>query len=184
MGLASSQNTATEPAAAVSSTDQVSTNDRPKIHFDIAYLKTNPALLKIAECGLCLIGLICVQPIYKATQHSAGGWYYFVSMTGFLVSLLFLASHTFHVVEKLQRLPWLAAEMGFAAVWSFFFFIAASVSAVHGKDDPAWIAAAVIGFVVMCIYGYEAFQKYEKWHSVVPQGERQVANVGPSSSAN
>lgn len=172
------ESTAVPPESA----DPISTNPMPKLHFDIGYLKTHSGFLKIAECGLCLIGLLCVQAIYDEAQRSAEGWYYFVSVTGFWLSLFFLASYAFHVVETLRWLPWLAAEMGYAALWSFFFFIAASVASIHGKSDPAWIAAAFIGFIAMCIYAYEAFRKHAKRHKDVVQ--RQAANVDPSSGAN
>lgn len=169
----------------VSATDLITDNSKPKMHFDWGYLKTPPGLLKIAQAILCLVGLICLQTIYVATYHSAGGWYYFVSMTGFWISLFFLASYTYHVVERFQSLPWLATEMVYAALWMLFFFIAASVSAIHGNEDPAWVAAAVIGFVAMCVYAYEAIQKYCKWRrGDVPQGERQVAIVVSNSAQN
>lgn len=169
----------------VSSTDLITANSKPKIHFDCDFLKTHPALLKIAEAILCLLGLICVQTIYMATSHSAGGWYYFVAMTGFWLSLFFLASYTYHIAESFQWLPWLATEMAYAALWVLFFFVAASVSAFHANEDPAWGGAAVIGFVAMCIYACEAIQKYRKWQrGDVPQGERQVATVDSNSAAN
>lgn len=169
----------------VSATDLITANSKPKIHFDWGYLKTHTGLLKIAQIILCLVGLICLQTIYVAFYHSAGGWYYFVSMTGFWISLFFLASYTSHVVERFQSLPWLATEFVYAVLWMLFFFIAASVSAIHGHEDPAWFAAAIIGFVAMCVYAYEAIQKYFKWRrSDVPQGERQVAIVVSNSSQN
>ena len=164
-------------------------NSKPKIHFDKHYMKTFPALLKISQAILCLTGLICVRTIYMAIYHSAGGWYYFVSMTGFWTSLFFLSCYIFHIVERFQWIPWLVAEWSFALLWAFFFFIATCVSATHGKTDPAWAAAAVLGFLAGCIYGYEAYQKYIKWQSGdVPQGEGleviEDSNTAANESAN
>lgn len=158
---------------------------KPRIFFDRGYLKTVQAFLKIAQVILCLTTLVCVRTIYDAIYHSSGGWYYFVSMTGLWTSLFFLISYTFHIVERFDFLPWLVVEWGFALLWSICFLIAACVSTTRARQDPAWIALAVLGFIAGCIYGYEAYEKYDKWQKgEVPQEERQEYLVDLSATPN
>lgn len=159
------------------------TKEGPHIHFDPSYVKTIPGMIKIAEALCSLIGFICIQSIYLASYISAGGWYSFVSMTGFWISLLLLVFYIFHIIERLTWIPWLIGEGGFAALWSAFFFIAACVAASYGRQDPGWGAAAFFGFVGMIIFGYEAYVKYIKWKSGdAAQGEKAPSNVETSTS--
>lgn len=146
----------------------------PNIRFDPSYAKTIPGILKIAQAVVSLIGFICVQMVNNQYMAgSASGWYIFVAMTAFWVTLVVVILYLFHIIEKLHWIPWLLGELGFSALWAVFFFIASCVVVARSGEDAAWGAAAFFGFVAMGLYGYEAFTKYKLWRAGgIAQGER------------
>ncbi|GIY67949.1 hypothetical protein CDAR_243521 [Caerostris darwini] len=117
-----------------------------KVKLDIFYAKSIPGILKIAEAIVSLIGFICVQMV--SNQYYAGsasGWFIFVAMTAFWVTLVVVVLYLFHIIEKLHWIPWLLGELGFAALWAVFYFIAACVVVARSGEDAAWGAAAFFG---------------------------------------
>ncbi|KFM59091.1 CKLF-like MARVEL transmembrane domain-containing protein 4, partial [Stegodyphus mimosarum] len=164
------------------SAQTTTTKISPNIRFDPTYVKTLSGILKILEVVVCLIGFICVQTIPFAAYRSAGGWYVFVAVTGFWVTLLLFLAYLFHFVERLHWLPWLLVETAYNGTWAVFFFIASCVSAANASTDPGWGAAAFFGFGNMFIFGFDTYLKFKAWRGgEIAQGER---TTSPSSDQN
>ena len=98
-------------------------------------------------------------------------------MTGFWVSGVLLIFYLLHVIEKFHVIPWLMIEMGFCALWAFFFFTCSIDMAVQAarRDVPAFGAGSFFGFVAMALYGFDGFLKFKGWRAgQLAQGERVV----------
>ncbi|XP_015914632.1 plasmolipin [Parasteatoda tepidariorum] len=156
----------------------------PTIRFDPAYIKTIPGILKIVQCVVSLIGFICVQTVAYAAYSSPGGWYGFVAMTAFWVTLLLIIGYLFHIIERTHFIPWVLVELIYSTVWTVFFFIAGCVAASRGGMDPAWGAASFFAFVAMLLYGYDAYERYMHWRNGgIAQGERTTNTTNAPSNA-
>ncbi|KAF8768469.1 CKLF-like MARVEL transmembrane domain-containing protein 4 [Argiope bruennichi] len=160
--------------ATVTVSATTTTKVSPNIRFDPSYAKTIPGILKIAQAVVSLIGFICIQMASgDYYSRSASGWFIFVAMTAFWVVLVLLVLYLFHIIEKLHWIPWLLGELGFTALWTVFYFIAACVVVAKAGEDAGWGAGAFFGFVGMALFGYDAFTKYKLWRSgAIAQGER------------
>ncbi|KAG8177356.1 hypothetical protein JTE90_028352 [Oedothorax gibbosus] len=152
----------------------------PDIRFDASYAKTIPGLIKIAQCVVSLIGFICIQMVTHNFISSAAGWYNFVAMTAFWVTLILIFGYIFHIIERLHWIPWLLGELIFCSLWAVFFFIAACIVVAKSSQDAGWGAAAFFGYVAMVLYGYEAFTKFQKWRA----GETQTCLATNATQRN
>jgi len=151
-----------------------------EIRFDPSYVRTVPGILKVACLVLNFIGFLCIM-VSENSYHSRAGWFNFCAGTGFWVTGILLALYLFHVVEKLQFIPWLMVEFGYCAAWSFFYLTAAAACAAEGGRYEGWAAASFFGFVAMVVYGVDAFFKFKAWKGGdIAQGER-VSHVSSGS---
>ncbi|GIY14237.1 hypothetical protein CEXT_733181 [Caerostris extrusa] len=184
--------------ATVTVSATTTTKVSPNIRFDPSYAKSIPGILKIAEAEkeeilfyyefkesfileariVSLIGFICVQMV--SNQYYAGsasGWFIFVAMTAFWVTLVVVVLYLFHIIEKLHWIPWLLG--GFAALWAVFYFIAACVVVARSGED----AARSSGFLWFCchgtvwIRGFHKIQVMEGWSHCSGRANNQHYNV-------
>ncbi|XP_037790945.1 CKLF-like MARVEL transmembrane domain-containing protein 4 [Penaeus monodon] len=167
----------TSPTAANTAT--ASMPGLPGIRFDPIYFRSIPGILKCVQMVLNLVGYICVMCSVQSDAYTAG-WFSFVSMTGFWVTGILLVLYLMHVLEKFHMVPWLFQELGYCALWTFFYFTASTACASWGGYYPAWAAAAFFGYAAMIAYGVDAFFKFKGWRSgEMAQGERQMRAGGP-----
>ena len=54
--------------------------------------------------------------VSENSYHSRAGWFNFCAGTGFWVTGILLALYLFHVIEKLQFIPWLMVVRKIAAI--------------------------------------------------------------------
>ncbi|XP_071519741.1 CKLF-like MARVEL transmembrane domain-containing protein 4 [Panulirus ornatus] len=101
-------------------------------------------------------------------------------MTGLFCTGTLLVLYVMHVIERLQRVPWLMGEFGYCALWTFFYLTASAGSAAWGAMDGFNAVAAFFGFAAMIAYAVDAFFKFRGWRrGDLAQGERQVEDAGP-----
>lgn len=164
-------------ASVTVSSTTTTTKVSPIIHFDSSYIKTIPGMLKVGQILTSLIGFICVQSAWAWKVHSSFGWYSFVSMTAFWVTLVLLIFYLIHLIEKLHFLPWLLGELGYCGIWTIFYVITGIVAATNASHDGAWGAASFFAFVGFVLYGFDTFLKFKAWRSGgIAQGERTVTS--------
>ncbi|KAF2357298.1 Marvel domain [Trinorchestia longiramus] len=150
----------------------------PTLRFDPSYIRTIPGIIKIVEMILNLIGYISISVSINAL-HSRAEWFGFVSMTGFWLTGFLLVFYVMHVIEKFHMVPWLKIELGYTALWTFFYFTASLAAALWGGYYEAYAVAAFFGFAAMLLYGADAFLKFRAWRAGdIAQGE-QTVQMGP-----
>ncbi|XP_055839867.1 proteolipid protein 2 [Episyrphus balteatus] len=145
------------PGRHTTTTQVTQTSVSPQLRYDQSYIQTIPGMLKIACIVVNLIGFICIQ-VSAFSYHSRGSYFSSIAMTGFWFTGIMLAAYLFHVCEKFYKIPWLKIEMYFCALWTILYLFAACFAATFGVE--AFTAAALFGFVAMCLYGYDAFLKF------------------------
>ncbi|KAH7728744.1 synaptophysin/synaptoporin family protein [Aphelenchoides avenae] len=134
-------------------------------NLDLDYLRTLPGMLKCLAIALDFLCFLCV--LVGGPGYYAGvGWATFVSVVGFVISLVLLVLYLFHVVDTLDNIPWIVAEMIYCFSWTIFYFIAGSVLAVasvsfHGAFG--WAVAAFFSFCAMCVYALDCYLKFLAW---------------------
>jgi hypothetical protein len=70
-------------------------------------------------------------------------------------------------------------ELGYVALWTFFYFTASLTVALWGGYFEAYAVAAFFGFAAMLIYGADTFFKFRAWKSgELAQGEQSI-HMGP-----
>lgn len=170
------------PGAYSTTTVTTSTSVQTNIRFDPSYIRTVPGIIKAAVMLVNIIGFICIM-VSQNNWHSRANWFNFCSMGGFWITGILLAFYLFHIIEKLYFIPWVMVEMGYCALWSFFFLTASAACAAWGSVNEAWAAASFFGFISMIIYGADAFLKFKAWRGgEIAQGER-TTNVQKGGSA-
>ncbi|XP_028173346.1 CKLF-like MARVEL transmembrane domain-containing protein 4 [Ostrinia furnacalis] len=161
----------------VTSNTVVQTN----LRFDPLYLKTIPGILKLIQVVSSLVGFICIQASWLSYLGKSV-YFSWVAMIAFWFTGILLGLYLFHMVEKFYKIPWLKIELGFCAVWTFLYLLAAILAVTVHSD--AHSAAAFFGFVAMFAYAADA---YLKWRAAraggLAQGTRVVSKQTTSVEA-
>ncbi|XP_064090053.1 CKLF-like MARVEL transmembrane domain-containing protein 4 [Macrobrachium nipponense] len=161
-------------------TTTTTTRVQTNIRFDPTYVRSIPGILKCVTMVINLIGYISIM---FGPDHSTANWFSFVSMMGFWITGILMVLYLMHILERFHMVPWFMLEFGYCALWAFFYFTAATASAVKGGDDAAFAAAAFFGYVALILYSVDAFFKFKDWRSGnIAQGERQVQMGGDLQS--
>ncbi|XP_022914305.1 plasmolipin [Onthophagus taurus] len=165
-------------ATTVSSNTTVQTN----IRFDQSYLRTLPGILKCIQITVNLIGFICIECTGVNAYHSRGGWFVTVAMLGFWTTGILLTFYLFHIIEKFYKIPWLKIEFVFCCVMGLFYLIAASLAVSFPIEG--YRVGGVFGFIAMCLYGGDAFLKFQSiQRGEIAQGERVTVRQTTTSPA-
>ncbi|CAG9814394.1 unnamed protein product [Phaedon cochleariae] len=143
------------------------------LRFDPSYLRTIPGMLKCAQVVINILGFICIEASGYHAGASRGTYFNTVSMTAFWFTGIILVFYLFHLIEKSYRIPWIKIELGFCAIWTCLYLIAASLAISFYIE--AYVAAGFFGFCGMVLYGIDAFLKYRAMMSgQLAQGERVI----------
>ncbi|KAI1718659.1 membrane-associating domain-containing protein [Ditylenchus destructor] len=151
------------------------------INLDLNYLRTLPGLLKCIQIAFDFLCFICVL-VGGPAYYAGVGWATFVSVFGFVITITLLMLYLFHVVDSLQQVPWIVAEMIYCFAWTIFYFIAGSVLAVASVSHPhaaGWTIAAFFAFLAMLAYGLDCYLKFLAWKN----NEKASGGYGTSSRA-
>ncbi|KPM10300.1 CKLF-like protein MARVEL transmembrane domain-containing protein 4-like protein [Sarcoptes scabiei] len=143
--------------------DTTTTEINPFIRFDKDYVNSNEGLLKIV---LIVAAFIVAQ---FAPNYGKVGFFCFVSMSSFWISLSLFALYAFHVVEKLYNFPWLLAEFAYSLIWCAFYFVSSLLMLIGGGVASV---AGMFGFIACALLGFEAKRNYIRYvNKEIAQGE-------------
>lgn len=132
-----------------------------KIYVNSGYLRSVHGLLKIGHMVVSILLFICTM-VSVFVHHDRSNYLGFVAMTGFWTSGILLFLYVINVVTFLNIVPWVKVELGYTCLMTFFAFVAGCVAAdaaARGFDAP-YSAAAFFAFVLMVVYGVNAFILY------------------------
>ncbi|CAG7786445.1 unnamed protein product [Allacma fusca] len=171
------------PVTHTTTTTTTSTSVVTTLRFDPTYTRSLPGTLKCAQMVLNLIGFICVA-VARYSTWTVASWFSFVAMGGLFITLFLFVFFLYHIIEKLYFIPWLLVEWVYCALWTFFYFTAATACASYGGYDSAFAAAAFFGYVAMLLYGFDAYLKYISWRAgEIAQGDRIVNKTTTTTSS-
>ncbi|XP_013403699.1 plasmolipin [Lingula anatina] len=148
-------------------TTTTTTESSSGIGPQMQYLKSIPGILQIVEIVLSLIVFICAS-IPLGWVGYGGGWVQFVSMTAFLTTAAIFVIIFLNILPRLPG-PWTLILFIYYAVFVVLYLIAAIVCAVRAPYWSAVGAAAFFAFVVMIVYGVDAFFRFRTWREGGPQ---------------
>ncbi|OQV24765.1 hypothetical protein BV898_01356 [Hypsibius exemplaris] len=169
--------------------------------FDIQYLRTIPGWLKIAQLILMLIAFILAAAAWSSSSYwcpglsntycynsyttGSAGWAKFVTITGFIITLILLNLYLFHLIEKLYQVNWLFVEFIYCVVVTVCLFIAGCVMIpTYGTYDGTRGAVVFFCWAAMAAYGYDAFLKFKAWRNgEVAQGVSATVTTSTSAPA-
>uniref|UniRef100_A0A6A7GAT6 CKLF-like MARVEL transmembrane domain-containing protein 4 n=2 Tax=Hirondellea gigas TaxID=1518452 RepID=A0A6A7GAT6_9CRUS len=129
-----------------------------KIYVNSGYLRSLHGMLKVAHMVLSIVLFICtMMSLY--VHHDSSNYMAFVAMAGFWTSGILLFLYVINVVTFLTMVPWVKVEFGYTCLMCVFSFIAGCVAASGASYgyDPPYGAAAFFAFVLMVVYGLNAF---------------------------
>lgn len=155
------------PASHTTTTAAPADNNEGKIYLNSGYIRTTEGKLKCAELIICILAFVMVMASYHP-RISEGNWISFVSMGGFWTTGVLLFLYVINVIGFLAMIPWLALELGFTTLWTFFCFVSGCVGASFASkyaNGEFYAVAAFFSFVAMCLYGFDAFLNYKKWRA-------------------
>ncbi|XP_047987561.1 MARVEL domain-containing protein 1 [Leguminivora glycinivorella] len=157
-----------------------STTVQTNIRFDPLYVRTATGALKVVQVVSSLLGFISVQAA-RFQYAGYGSFYSWISMIAFWFTGILLGLYLFHLVEKFYKIPWLRLELGFCALWAFFYLIAASL-VVSIFNNAGYSAAAFFGYAAMFAYAIDAFLKFRAVQAGgLAQGTRVVSKQTTSA---
>lgn len=131
------------------------------IGFDRYYLTSWKGILKIVEIVLDLVAFICAS-VWIHWAPYGGGWVQFVSMAGFITTLLLFGFHLFRIIYKLPG-PWGIIELIYYFAFSLMLLIAGIVCAARGHWHSSIVAAAIFTFAATAAYVVDTFFLFRDW---------------------
>ncbi|GAV08066.1 hypothetical protein RvY_17815-2 [Ramazzottius varieornatus] len=148
-------------------------------YFDVNYLRTLPGLLKIIELILMLIAFILAASAWSSTSWycgtstycyytyaaSSAGWTKFVTITGFIITLILLQLYLFHLIERFYSVPWLQLEMIYCAVVAVLLLIAGATMINYSAIDGTRGACVFFCWAAMIVYAFDAFLKFKSFRN-------------------
>ncbi|KAF2357296.1 Marvel domain [Trinorchestia longiramus] len=129
-----------------------------RIYVNTGYMRSMHGLLKIAYMVLSIILFICTM-VSVYVYHPSANYLAFVAMTGFWSSAILLFLYVINVVTFLTIVPWVRVELVYTALMAFFAFVAGCVAADGAAkgSESAYGAASFFAFLLMLVYGFNAF---------------------------
>jgi len=146
-------------------------------YFDVNYLRTIPGILKIAQLVLMLIAFILAAAAwssgylvvtgytYSGYTMGSAGWTKFVTITGFIITLILLFLYLFHLIERLYQVNWLFAELIYCVVVAVCLFISGAIMIPYANYDGTRGACTFFCWVAMVAYLADAFFKFKSWRN-------------------
>jgi len=153
------------------------------LRFDADYFRTIPGVIKCGEVVLNLIVFLSVA----ISQYSGGrlGYMSFFCGLGFWVTGLLLVFYLFHAIEKFYKVPWLKIELIYSGIWALNLFIGSTMCAAYMGASAVFGVVAFLGYIVMILYGYDAFLKFRAVQSgEIAQGERRVEKTTTTAASS
>jgi hypothetical protein len=162
-------------------------------YFDIAYLKTIPGMLKIAQLVLMLIAFILAAAawtsggglyVWTFSGYTTGsaGWTKFVTITGFIITLILLMLYLFHLIERLYQVQWLFVEFIYCGVVAVCLLISGAIMIPYTNYDGARGACTFFCWAAMVAYGADAYFKLMSWRNgEVAQGIKPTVTVSSTT---
>lgn len=136
--------------------------------FDLSVLHTLTGLLKVAVIGFCILGMIFMA-FARTSSDTVSKFFQFLTTVSIIVVVSQLLLLSLHLRERLQRLtPPPLVELIYSAIWCFMYFAGSISLAVNGSSYMGQfplIGLVFLGFIVMCLYGYEAFTMFSVWRT-------------------
>ncbi|XP_030622710.1 CKLF-like MARVEL transmembrane domain-containing protein 4 [Chanos chanos] len=133
------------------------------IRCDMEYLKSHFGILKAVEVALALIAFICIETITNCSPCGAIYLFEFVSCSALIVTGVLLLIFSLNLHTKVPHVNWSLTDLINTAVSTLFFFVASVVLAAINHKTGSEIAALIFGFLVMCVYGVNAFLALRRW---------------------
>lgn len=135
------------------------------IRLNVAYFKTIPGIIKLAQLGIGIIAMACASPAYVGATH----WFLFVAVMAFIVTLIWCFVYLLSIREAL-KLPinWIMTELLNTAVKTVLYMTAfiAQLSvwtAAHHAYASSNIAAGVFGIFNTIAYAAGTYFLYIEW---------------------
>ncbi|KAJ8247305.1 hypothetical protein GJAV_G00244770 [Gymnothorax javanicus] len=133
------------------------------ISLDKDYLKSNFGILKMIEVVLSLIAFICIETIMECLPCGGVYFFEFVSCSASVVTGVLLVVFSLRLQAKVPQINWSLTDQVNTAACTFFFFLASVILAALNYRSGAEIAAAIFGFLVTCVYGFNTFLVVKQW---------------------
>ena len=130
--------------------------------FDLSEIKSPKGLLKLFQALINLIGAIFCFASY-ITWYSAGDFFEFVAMTGFILDLVLLAMAFVKISPQIKFMPYI--EIALDGLWMLFYLIAASILIKWVRWDGLIGVSVFCGYVAMITYFLDALFVYKKLRS-------------------
>ncbi|KAJ8252380.1 hypothetical protein COCON_G00216920 [Conger conger] len=137
------------------------------IRCDSEYLKSNFGILKIIEVVLSLIAFICIESIMQCLPCGSVYFFEFVSCSAFFLTSGLLLVFSLSIDSKVPHINWSLTDLVNTAASAFFFLLASVVLATLNHMSGAEITAAIFGFLVMAVYGFNTYLGVRHWHTSV-----------------
>lgn len=84
-----------------------------------------------------------------------------------------------HIIEKLCFIPWLIVECVLSGIFSFLYLTTSIDLIVKNTNRAMWVAA-IIGFIAVIVYAFEAILKFRRWKKgKAAQGVRIIEHAQP-----
>ncbi|KAM0733635.1 CKLF-like MARVEL transmembrane domain-containing protein 4 [Formica fusca] len=136
------------------------------IKLNVAYFKTIPGILKLAQLGLGMICMACASPAYIGATH----WFLFVAVMSFISTLIWCAVYFLSLREVLKvPINWILTELLNTSIKAVFYMIAfiAQLSAWTAyrtsSNVSSNIAAGIFGIFNTIAYAAGAYFLYIEW---------------------
>ena len=126
--------------------------------FDLSEIKSPKGLLKLFQALINLIGAIFCFASY-ITWYSAGDFFAFVSMTGFILDLVLLALAFVKISSQFKFMPFI--ELALDGLWILFYLIAANIIIKFVQFDHKLGISVCCGYVAMITYFMDGLLAYK-----------------------
>ncbi|KAM4808628.1 CKLF-like MARVEL transmembrane domain-containing protein 5 [Rhinophrynus dorsalis] len=128
--------------------------DRPSGFFlDKEFLSSLKGRILIAELVLCFVVFIC----FAAFSSS----YLAAPLLEFIITIIFfiILSSRYHL--RLTSINWPCTDFLRCASAAVIFLVVSIVAAARSSGEGGAITAALFGFVLVCVFSYDAFNIYK-----------------------
>ncbi|XP_055346331.1 plasmolipin-like isoform X2 [Paramacrobiotus metropolitanus] len=141
-------------------------------YFDHSYVRSIPGILKLVQLLLMLIAFILAAAAWSSDWRyflhyciGSAGWAKFVTITGFIITLILLCLYLFHLIERLYQVNWLFVELIYCGIVAILLFIAGAVMIPYAEVDGTRGACTFFCWLAMLAYGADAFFKFKSWRN-------------------
>ncbi|KAE8633489.1 hypothetical protein XENTR_v10001892 [Xenopus tropicalis] len=121
--------------------------------LDTEFLRSLKGRILIAELILCFVVFICFA-VYSSSYLAA-------PLLEFIITIVFfiIVSSRYHL--RLTALNWPCMDFLRCVSAALVILVVSVVAAARGAGDGAAITAALFGFLLVCVFCYDAFTIYK-----------------------